>query len=254
MESSGSMDVLRANAVQVYSQQSRAAQEEHWILDNLPLVRHIVHRIAPKLPAEVDVDDLISAGTVGLVRAAKAFDPNKNTGFRTYAYIRVRGAVLDELRGRSFVPVAIHGRMRRIREGYQRANSQLGAPPDDVALAKASGMSLQQLYHTLQEARKQHFLSIHGLIDDAPALGGLAVSDRSPGPDALAEQNEIREQLAKAILGLPQRERLVVIMYYQRDLTMKEISQVLGITESRVSQLHAAALFKLAMKVKDDSQ
>ena len=241
---------IRTKASETYAEQSREATQERLILDHLPLVRHIVHRVASHLSRKPDVEDMISAGTLGLVRAARGFDPSRNVEFKTYAYIRVRGAVIDELRGRSFVPSAIHSQIRHIRRAYQSCVADKGAPPDDPQLAAAAGISLEQMYRTLEEARKQHFMSIHGLSDEDPALGNLAPQDPAPGPGAAVEHKEMLEKLSQAIGQLPKRDRVLILLYYDRDLTMKEAAAVLGVTESRVSQLHASALFKLSMKLK----
>jgi len=241
---------LRAKVSEAYARQSREACQERWILDHLPLVRHVVQKIVAPLSYRGDVDDLVSAGTLGLVKAARAFDPGRDSEFKTYAYIRIRGAVLDELRGRSFVPSTIHAQIRRVRQTYEALVSQTGSPPSDEALADRLGVSLAQLYRTLEEARKQSFLSIHGLSEDHPALGAFVPADPSPSPAAQVERKELLDELARAIRRLPRRQRLVLLLYYERDLTMREVAEVLGITESRVSQLHASALFKLSMKLR----
>lgn len=245
--------VLKAKASEAYASQSRGQLEEQWILQHLPLVRHIVQKLAETISKSVDVEDLISAGTLGLVKAARAFDQTRQVSFKTYAYIRVRGAVIDELRSRSFVPSAVHGQLRRIEAAHQLLAGHTGRPPSDPELAAEVGISLQQLYRVLQEARRMHFLSIHGLSDDGPLMGALVPPDTSPGPEAQAERHELSRRLAQAIRELPKRDRQVVLLYYDRDLTMKETAEVLGITESRVSQLHASAMFKLSMRLKEAS-
>lgn len=237
-------------ATERYAQQSREAMEQRWILDHLPLVRHIVNKITSQMSSRTDLDDLISAGTLGLVRAAKAYDPGREAEFKTYAYIRVRGAVIDELRTRSFVPPGVHKQLRNLREAYQRLISQQGGPPTDRELSAALGISVAKLYQLFEEARNQHFLSIHGLSDDRPGLAAFALPDPAPSPDAEVERKELLENLADAIRELPKRDRTVLLLYYERDLTMKETAEVLGVTESRVSQLHAGALFKLSMKLR----
>ena len=245
--------MLQARANEAYGRQGRDAQEEQWILQYLPLVRHIVQKIAEPMSYRVDLEDLISAGTLGLVKAARAYDTNKEAEFKTYAYIRIRGAVLDELRSRSFVPTATIGQLRRIEAAHRKLAVDLGRPPGDDELAAEVGVSLEQLYRTLQEARRTHFLSIHGLADEESALGSLVPPDDSPSPLAEAERRELSGRLAGAIRELPERDRHILLLYYDRDLTMKETAEVLGITESRVSQLHASALFKLSMKLKEAS-
>ncbi|MCK4626119.1 MAG: FliA/WhiG family RNA polymerase sigma factor [Phycisphaerae bacterium] len=240
--------VLRAQITQAYAKQSREAAEEQWILENLPMVRHIAQKIASYLSNQDDMEDLISAGTVGLVQAARAYDTDSDAEFRTYAYIRVRGAIIDEMRHKSFVPSAVHKQIRQIRQVYENLTAATGTPPDDAELANEVGLSLEQLYRTLQTARKQQFLSINGLSEDSPASGPMII-DKLPSPDAQIEQKETIELLAEAIKKLPKRDRTILLLYYERDLTMKEIAQVLEITESRVSQLHASALFKLSVKL-----
>ena len=247
---SASPEAMRARASQAYTSQNRESLEQRWIVEHLPLVRHIVNKISAQLRNRDDYDDLVSAGTLGLVKAARSFDPTREAEFKTYAYIRIRGAVLDELRGRSFVPSSVHGQIRKMQTAYQTYIAEHGAPPTDEDLAASVEMSLEQLYKTMEEARKQHFLSIHGVDADASPMSGFVPPDEAPTPDDQAEHKELLARLAGAIQELPQRDRVVLLLYYDRDLTMKEAAEVLGVTESRVSQLHAAAVFKLSMKLK----
>lgn len=240
--------VVRARLNKAYKQESRQSMEEKWILGHLPLVKHIVKKIMFNLGGKFEREDLISAGTLGLVKAAQGFDSAKGVEFKTYAYIRIRGAIIDELRSQSFVPAAVHNNIRMIRETFQNLTTQMGSPPTDSELAAAVKMPLPKMYKTLEEARKQNFMSIHGLVDDKPAFETLMPSDGNLSPDKIAEKKETLENLTNAITELPQRDRHVLLLYYERDLTMKETAEVLGVTESRVSQLHASALFKLAMK------
>lgn len=241
---------LLAKATEAYGQHSRASQEDQWILDNLPLVRHVVQKVVFQLSQKQDVDDLISAGTLGLVKAARMYDPTRDAKFRTYAYIRIRGAIIDELRSRSFVPANVYKQVRQAQQAYQRHCSAHGRPPTDEQLASELGVSEAQLYRTLEEARKQSFLSIHGLSEGQPALGAIVPQAQGPSPDEQIERKEVLEKLAECIAEMPERGRLVLLLYYERDLTMKESAAVLGITEGRFSQLHAAALFKLAMRLR----
>ena len=243
-------DALRAQAGEAYAQQSRDAMEEQWILQYLPMVRHIVTKTVESLSGTADVDDLISAGTLGLVKAARAYDRTREAEFKTYAYIRIRGAVIDELRGRYFLPATVFGRIRRIEAAHQRLLATYGRPPSDQELADEVGVSLAKLYRAFEEARKKHFLSIHGLTEADSSFEPLVPKDGEPTPDQAAEQKETARRLADAIRELPKRSRMILLLYYDRDLTMKETAQVLGVTESRVSQLHASVLFKLSMKLR----
>lgn len=242
--------ILQARVSQAYARQSREATQEQWILQHLPLVKHIVNKIADSVRSREDYDDLISAGTVGLVKAARSFDPGRDVAFKTYAYIRIRGAVIDELRSRSFTPAAMFAVLRRIEAAHQRLAGQMGRQPTDAELAAETDLPVEKLYKTFEEARRAHFLSIHGMGDGRSPMRSLVPPDQGPGPDVTAERNELSRRLAEAIRELPDRDRKILLLYYDRDLTMKETAQVLEITESRVSQLHASALFKLSMKLK----
>ena len=170
--------------------------------------------------------------------------------FRTYAYIRIKGAILDDLRGRSLAPPARVTQIKKVKRAYDRYYAENGVPPEDEELAELCEMPLEDLRETLCDGRRQHFLSIHGLSEDEPVLNFCLPKDSAPGPHEQAEKSEMAERLAQAITELPQRDRTVLLLYYERDLTMKEAASVLGITESRVSQLHAAALFKLSAKLR----
>lgn len=242
-----------AKASAVYGEQSREVVENQRIVDYLPLVRHVVQKITTTLPRHVETDDLISAGTLGLVKASRRFDVSKKVDFKTYAYICIRGAVIDELRHRSFVSTNVHHQIRAVSECYQRYVSANGRPPTDEDLAAQADMTPEQLYRVLEEARRRHFMSIHSLTEDQPALMSLVPPDSGPSPSEQAERQETLERLADAIRGLPERDRILLLLYYERDLTMKETAEVLGITESRVSQLHASAVFKLSMKMRSAS-
>lgn len=238
-----------AQTSRTYTPPSRESIEEKLIIDYLPLVKHIVQKLIYNVRGRVDFDDLISAGTVGLVKAAKRYDPSRNVEFKTYAYIRIRGAVIDEIRAQSFVSSGVHRDIRNIESTYRQLSAEIGRPPGDEELAEALDMPLEKMYRTMQEARRQNFLSIHGLSDDKPTTSNLVPPDRQPGPDQQAERNELLRRLTNALLSLPKRDRQILLLYYERDLTMKETARILGVTESRISQLHASVLFKLSTQL-----
>lgn len=242
-------DAIRSRIAQAYAVASRESRQEQWILDYLPMVHHVVQKLRVHLPDQADVEDLISAGTLGLVKAARSYDSTRNAEFKTYAYIRIRGNIIDELRRRSFAPQNVHKQIRQIQRAWQELSSELGGPPSDEALAERTGIPLARLYKTLEEARRHQFLSIHGLGSEAGVEAPLTPVDARPSPLDQASRKETVARLAKAMMELPKRDRMVLILYYERDLTMKEAAEVLGVTESRVSQMHASALFKLSMKL-----
>jgi len=242
----------QSQAREAYAEGAAKARQDQRILDHLPLVRHIVGKVTANLRRPVETEDLISAGTVGLVRAARAYNPDKHAEFKTYAYIRVRGAVIDELRSRSFASTGVHRQIRKIRQAYRALLAETAGVPDDAQIADRAGLSLQAYYRTVEEARRQHFLSIHGLDEESPCLANLIPAE-SATPEHQAQKREMIRRLTAAIQDLPERDRHVVLLYYQRDLTMKEVAETLGVTESRVSQVHAGALFRLSMKLQEDA-
>jgi len=242
--------ILRAKVNKAYTRELRESLEEKRILQYLPLVRHVVQKVIAQLSNRADTENLISAGTLGLVKAARSYDPGRNTEFKTYAYIRIRGAVIDELRSESFVPSGVRKQIRLAEQAYRRYFQRNGCAPADEELAGELGISKEQLYRTLEEARRQQFLSIHGLAGDREGQTELVPVDGSLSPAAQVEKLELLERLAKAIKDMPPRDRQILLLYYERDLTMKEIAAVFDITESRVSQLHASSLFKLSMRLR----
>jgi RNA polymerase sigma factor FliA len=242
---------LRPAAIQAYGSQVRQARQNDLVVKYLPLVHKIVHRIVSYLNPPLSRDDLVSAGTIGLIKAARDFDPAQQTEFKTYAYIRIRGAVIDELRGWSFAPPQLHRQFDQAREIVRRAAEQTGSVPSDEELAGQLDMPLAKMYRMFENARARHFLSIHALNEDAPALAESLTAADAPRPEDGLQRQELLEQLTRAIADLPKRQRQIVILYYGKELTMKQIAEVLHVTESRISQLHAAALFRLSARLKN---
>lgn len=246
---------LTQQALKTYCPQLKPKKEEELILQYLPLVHRIVNQVIGYLNMSLSREDLVSAGTIGLVKAARDYNPAKDAEFKTYAYIRVRGAVIDELRGWSFTPPRVKKLIDQAQEISEQYYNDQGVFPTDDTLAKEMGIEVDKLYDVMQTARARHFLSIHGLNDDSPALGQFLASDINL-PDSGVEREELKEHLVQAIQELPEKHRQVILLYYHRELTMKQISEVMELTEPRVSQLHAAALFKLSVRLKqwDDNK
>lgn len=239
-------------AVRAYNCNTQKHREDELIVKYLPLVHKIVNKIVTYLQPPLSKDDMVSAGTVGLVKAARDFDPSKDAEFKTYAYIRIRGAVIDELRSWSFAPTNIKRQFDQAQDISSQMLEETGEVPDDTALAERLGITTEKMYRIFETARARHFLSIHGAGDDeTPMLGNLLVGAEDR-PGAALEREELITRLTEAILKLPEKHRRIIVMYYQKELTMKQIAETLEITESRVSQLHAAALFKLSVQLRDE--
>lgn len=241
---------MAGQALRAYDAQTRRRREDDLIVQYLPMVHRIVHQVAAYLQPPLSHDDLVSAGAIGLVKAARDFDPTRDAEFKTYAYIRIRGAVIDELRGWSFAPPTVKKMFDNAQAVTERILQERGTAPSDEEVAKALDLPLEKLYQVYETARARHFLSISGADDEAPALGDFLAAPDNVTPGSRMERQEIRKALAEAIKDLPEKQRQIILLYYHRELTMKQVSEAMELTESRISQLHAAALFKLSVQMK----
>lgn len=249
-ESRGHLNNVALRAYSGQKQSLRAGVEDAQIAEYLPLVGKIARQVVTYLKPPLSFEDMVSAGTVGLVRAARDYDPSHQAEFKTYAYIRIRGAILDELRCWSFVPANLNRRIREAQKLSRKIAEETGAPPTDPELAERLRITIEELYETFENARAQHFVSLDGSDDESPALGSILAAPHANSPEERLERAELVEKLAEAIQQLFEKQRQVVLLYYQQQLTMKQIAEVLEITESRVSQLHASALFSLSVKLR----
>ena len=241
---------LKTVALRAYSDQKKRSVTDQQIAELLPMVPTIVHRVTTYLKPPLTFEDLVSAGTVGLVKAARDYDPSYQAEFKTYAYIRIKGAILDELRGWSFATANLAKQISQVAEASRKTLEQTGIAPTDNELAEKLGITLEQLYKTFEKARAQHFVSIDGYSQDAPGLIDILASTKTQSPDKQIEKAELVEKLTEAIKQLPEKQRQIILLYYQQHLTMKQAAKVFDITESRVSQLHASALFNLSVKLR----
>jgi len=223
--------------------------------DYLPLVKYIAGRLAIGLPRSVEMDDLINAGVIGLIEAHHNFDSGKGVKFETYASLRIRGSILDELRGMDWVPRSTRARSREIERAIAKLENELGRTPTEAELADGLGVELEDYHRMIDDVSSTSLLSLDELAggegDDKPVP--LVDTLRSPDqPSALMnlEREELRDLLADSLGQLSEQERLVVALYYYEELTLKEIGQVLELSESRVSQLHTKAVLGLRAKLR----
>ena len=214
------------------------------VSDHIDLVRRIAHHLVARLPASVQVEDLVQSGMVGLIEAARQFQPGQGATFATYAGIRIRGAMIDELRRSDWTPRSVHRNTRRITEAVQRVEAREGRSAGDREIAEALGVPLDEYHGMLQDAASCQILGLEDLfgedMDTDRLLPGGGVA-----PVEQLEMDQFREALAEALAGLPERERLVLALYYDEELNLREIGAVLDITESRVSQIRSQALHRL---------
>ncbi len=225
------------------------------ILKYAPLIKYVAGRLALKLPPNVDINDLISAGVMGLIDAINRYDPNRNIQFKTFAEFRIRGAMLDELRSLDWVPRSVRKKASILEKTYAELEQKLGRPAEDDEVAEALGLSLDEFYRLLEETKNVSFLDIESIRRKIPDLNeedifDLIADPNNPDPFEDCQLSELRDLLAKAISELPEKEKLVLSLYYYEGLTMREIGEILGYTESRISQLHSKAISRLRGKVK----
>jgi RNA polymerase sigma factor FliA len=227
-------------------QTTAASERERLIEAHLPQVKFIAERMTAKLPPSVDRDDLIGAGVLGLLDAVEKFDPSRGVLFKTYAEMRVRGAMLDSLRELDWVPRSLRRRAREVEAAYNQIEQQQGRVAEGEEVAKLLGLSVNEFHDLLTELRGLTITGLEREDDDESNPHARQYADElGHTPLANYEREEIRIHLTKAIDRLPERERQVVALYYIEELTMKEVGAVLGVTESRVSQLHTQAVLRL---------
>jgi RNA polymerase sigma factor for flagellar operon FliA len=222
------------------------------VMECLPLVKYIAHRIANRLPSHIDVDDLINSGIIGLINAAERFEPERNVKFKTYAEQRIRGEILDSLRDMDWVPRTLRRKKKEIEAAFQLLEQQFGRAASDEEVAEHLSVSLDDLHKSLDDLKGVTL----GTFADTDAHDGESIITVIPDPDAedphvTYHESELREILKKSIDELPDKERLAVQLYYFNELNMKEIGTLLNITESRVSQLHTKAMLRLRGKLRN---
>jgi RNA polymerase sigma factor for flagellar operon FliA len=212
------------------------------------LVQRIAHHLMARLPASVQIEDLIQAGMLGLLEAARRFDPRHGAVFATFAERRIRGAMVDEIRKGDWVPRSVHRKAREVAAAVRAVENAKGAEAEDQEIAEQLGMSVAEYHETLSDLRGQKLLSIEAMgEEDEDSLDRLVAPGK--GPAEQVQHAELLAHVAELIDGLPEREKLVLSLYYDEGLNLKEIGMVLEVSESRVSQLHTQALTRLRARV-----
>jgi len=246
--------VAAADETQALWQDYRKSRDQmlrdRLILTYAPLVKFVAGRVGASLPSHVDEQDLVSYGLLGLIGAIERFDPGREIKFETFAMARIRGAIIDELRSLDWVPRSVRTRARQIERAIATLEKEHMRAPTDEEIAKKLGVTKDELEDSLSEISRSSIAALDELWSptgggDQIALIDTIEDETGPDPEISLEQTEIREALAEAISGLPEREKLVVTLYYYEELTLREIGEVLGVTESRVSQLHTKAILRL---------
>ena len=231
------------------------AVRDRLIVTYAPLVKYVAGRLGSGLPAHVDDEDLVSYGLLGLIGAIERYDPDRDVKFETYAIQRIRGAIIDELRALDWVPRSVRSRAREIERAIAELEARLARAPTDEEIAQKLGLSEEELNEILSEISRSSIAALDELWTisstggDQVALIDTIEDTEAPDPQASLSQTELREAIADSIARLPEREKLVVTLYYYEELTLREIGEVLGVTESRVSQLHTKAVLRLKARL-----
>jgi RNA polymerase sigma factor for flagellar operon FliA len=215
----------------------------------LPLVKRIAYHLKGRLPDSVMVDDLIQSGIIGLIEASQKFDAGQGASFETYAGIRIRGAMLDEIRKGDWTPRSVYRKSREVSDAINVVESKKGREARDEEVAEEMGITLDEYYHILQDTNSAHLLSIDEPDHDELSEERMVSGVKTPVSE-LAESG-FQSALAEQINELPEKEKLVMALYYDEELNLKEIGEVLEVSESRVSQIHSQAIKRLKSRLKD---
>jgi RNA polymerase sigma factor FliA len=239
-----------------YAKSKDQGVRDRLILTYAPLVKYVAGRLGSGLPAHVDENDLVSYGLLGLIGAIERFDPNRDIKFETYAIARIKGSIIDELRAMDWVPRSVRSRARDIERAIGELERKLHRAPTDEEIAEKLGVTTDDLNESLTEIGRSSIAALDELWTISSGGGGdqVALIDtiedtQGPEPQSELAQTELKEALGEAIARLPEREKLVVTLYYYEELTLREIGEVLGVTESRVSQLHTKAILRLKARL-----
>jgi RNA polymerase sigma factor FliA len=238
-----------------YKQNGDMSARERLVVAYSPLVKYVAGRTGANLPSHVEDADLISYGLVGLIEAMDRYDADREVRFETFAMQRIRGAIIDELRSLDWVPRSVRSRAREIEKANSKLENKLGRVPTDAELAETLGITDQELQDSLISISNSSVLALEELwmvpdsSGDKVALLDTIKDENAPDPQGALDNVDLREQLASAIQTLPERETLVIALYYFEQLTLREIGEVLGVTESRVSQLHSKAVLRLRSRL-----
>jgi len=231
------------NAVQEQS-------SEVLVAEHASLVKRIAYHLVNRLPPNVQADDLIQAGMIGLLEASRNYDPSQGASFETYAGIRIRGSMLDEIRRSDWTPRSVHRKARMVAEAMRDIENEEGRDARDVEVADVLGMSLRDYHKILQDASGCRIFS----LEELQSVGELPQERKDgaiSGPFEGMQRDMFKSELSEAIAGLPERERLVIALYYDKELNLREIGHVLGVSESRVCQIHSQATLRLRSRLSE---
>ncbi|MBN2204044.1 MAG: RNA polymerase sigma factor WhiG [Thermoleophilia bacterium] len=241
-----------------YKHHGDQGARDRLILAYAPLVKYVAGRMSNGLPAHIEESDLISYGLLGLIGAIERFDPAREIKFETYAVSRIKGSIIDELRSLDWVPRSVRSKAREIEKACALLENRLHRAPTDQEIAEHIGVSVDEFQVTLSQIATASIVAldelwaISGSDGDQSALIDTIEDPKSNDPSRMLDLSEMKSRLAAAIDALPKREKIVIALYYYENLTLREIGEVLGVTESRVSQLHTKAILRLKGRLRDE--
>lgn len=236
------------NKALTYDQYANVDSQKSFLEKYSDLVKRIAHHLLGRLPPNVQVDDLIQAGMIGLLEAQQNYDSSKGASFETYAGIRIRGSMLDEVRKGDWVPRSVHRNNRAISQAINELEAQLGRDPADIEVAKYLNLTIEQYHLALSDINCSRLVGIEDLGVSEDVISTPEQTDSNSPFQGVADEN-FRRALVESIKGLPEREALVLSLYYDEELNLKEIGEVLGVSESRVSQIHSQSMQRLRAKL-----
>lgn len=223
---------------------SSSYSSDDLVTRHVDLVKRIAQHLIARLPSSVDIDDLMQSGMVGLLEAANNFDPTRGASFETYAGIRIRGSMLDDIRKHDWTPRSVHHKYRQVAEAINAIESELGRAATSEEVAARLGISVDEYHKVLADSASSRLFSLEETLDE-PSIHRSPPKSSTATPEQELYKTQFRGKLAKEIEQLPERERLVLSLYYEREMNLKEIGQVLDVTESRVCQIHGQAMVRL---------
>ena len=242
-----------------WPEQVDSVWQEQMVLQYAPLIKYIASRLALRLPSHISLDDLISSGIIGLIDAIHKFDPTKNISFKTYAEFRIKGAILDELRSLDWIPRSVRKKSNVLEKAYSELERNLGRPAEAEEVSHALGLELEEFYQLLDETKTVTLVELEGVwrsirtSHDLPEneLPEILLDENGRDPFLALHFSELQDIMVGAIDALPDKEKLLISLYYYEELTMKEIGQIMGYTESRISQLHTQAMVRLRSRLRE---
>jgi RNA polymerase sigma factor FliA len=242
-----------------YKADGEPSARERLVLAYSPLVKYVAGRTAAGLPPHVEESDLVSYGLVGLIAAIERFDPSREIKFETYAIMRIKGAIIDELRVMDWVPRSVRARSREVERAHSKLEHSLQRAPTEKEVAAELDVSVDELNDSLLQIANSSMVALDELWSTSDSSGDqVSLMDTledttAPDPAQALDLGDLKDRIANSIATLPEREKLVIALYYYENLTLREIGEVLGVTESRVSQLHTKAVLRLRSRMQDEA-